>query len=60
MELIKKQTIRAYRASSKEEAMGFILAAGKLFPEKEQQEYYSKTIVVDDKSAFRQMEYKIV
>lgn len=55
MELIKKPTIRAYRASSKEEAMGFILAAGMLFPENEQKEYYSKTIVVDDKSAFRQM-----
>ena len=49
------QTIRAYRASSKEEAIGFILAAGMLFPENEQKDFYARTIVVDDKAAFRHM-----
>ena len=52
---LSSQTIRAYRASSKEEAIGFILAAGMLFPENEQKDFYSRTIVVDDKAAFRHM-----
>ena len=54
-DLLTSPTIRAYRASSKEEALAFILAAGMLFPENEQKNFYSKTIVVDDKAAFRQM-----
>ena len=54
-DFISGPTIRAYRASSKEEALGFILAAGMLFPEKEQKDYYARTIVVDDKAAFRHM-----
>ncbi|MBR2456982.1 MAG: hypothetical protein IKB31_07465 [Bacteroidaceae bacterium] len=54
-DLLTSPTIRAYRASSKEEALAFILAAGKLFPENEQKDFYAKTIVVDDKAAFRQM-----
>lgn len=54
-EMLGSPTLRAFRASSKEEAIGFILAAGKLFPQKEQEEFYSKTIVVEDKTAFRQM-----
>lgn len=52
---LSSQTIRAYRASSKEEALAFILAAGMLFPEKEQKDFYARTVVVDDKAAFRQM-----
>ena len=52
---LSSPTIRAYRASSKEEAIGFILAAGMLFPENEQKNFYSRTIVVDDKAAFRHM-----
>lgn len=55
MSMLGSPTLRAYRAASKEEAIGFILAAGKLFPEKEQEEFYSKTIVIEDKNAFRQM-----
>ena len=54
-DMLGSPTLRAFRASSKEEAIGFILAAGKLFPQKEQEEFYSKTIVVEDKAAFRQM-----
>lgn len=54
-DMLSSPTLRAFRASSKEEAIGFILAAGKLFPQKEQEEFYSKTIVVEDKAAFRQM-----
>lgn len=54
-DMLGSPTLRAFRASSKEEAVGFILAAGKLFTEKEQEEFYSKTIVVEDKTAFRQM-----
>lgn len=53
--MLGSPTLRAFRASSKEEAIGFILAAGKLFPQEEQDEFYSKTIVLEDKSAFRQM-----
>ena len=55
LERLNQPTLMAYRAASKEEAMGFILAAGKLFPEKQQKEYYAKTIVVEDKSKFRLM-----
>lgn len=54
-DMLGSPTLRAFRASSKEEAIGFILAAGKLFSQKEQEEFYSKTIVVEDKTAFRQM-----
>lgn len=54
-DMLGSPTLRAFRASSKEEAIGFILAAGKLFSQKEQEEFYSKTIVVEDKAAFRQM-----
>lgn len=55
LERLNQPTLMAYRAASKEEAMGFILAAGKMFPEKQQKEYYAKTIVVEDKSKFRLM-----
>ena len=55
MERLYQPTLMAYRAASKEEAMGFILAAGKLFPEEQQKAYYAKTIVVEDKSKFRLM-----
>lgn len=54
-DLITSPTIRAYRASSKEEALAFLLAVGKLFPENEQKNFYARTVVVDDKAAFRQM-----
>ena len=52
---LNQPTLMAYRAASKEEAIGFILAAGKLFPENQQKEFYSKTIVVEDATGFRLM-----
>lgn len=55
LERLNQPTLMAYRAASREEAMGFILAAGKVFPKKQQKEYYAKTIVVGDATGFRLM-----
>lgn len=53
--MLKTPTLRAFRASSKEDALGFILSAASLFPEQEKESFYAKTIVVENKAAFRQM-----
>ncbi len=53
IEKLKAPTLMAYRASSKEEALGFILSVGHLFPKAQREEYYAKTIVVEDISQFR-------
>ena len=53
--MIKSPTLRAIRASSKEEAMGFILSAANMFPNNEKEAFYDKTVVVENKAAFRQM-----
>lgn len=47
--------LKAYRASSREEAMGFILAAGMMLPEPARSKFLGKTVVVDSKDSLRRM-----
>lgn len=47
--------LRAYRASSREEAMGFIIAAGMSLPEPARANFLGKTVVVDSVASLRMM-----
>lgn len=47
--------LRAYRASSREEAMGFIIAAGMSLPEPARAKFLGKTVVVDSVASLRKM-----
>lgn len=47
--------LRAYRASSREEAMGFIIAAGMSLPESARVKFLGKTVVVDSVASLRKM-----
>ena len=49
--------LKAYRASSREEAMAFIIAAGMSLPEPTRSKFMGKTIVVDSRDSFRRMAY---
>ena len=50
-----KPGLQAFRASSREEAMAFVLAAGQLLPEPSRTKFLGKTIVVDSKESLRRM-----
>lgn len=47
--------LRAYKASSREEAMGFIIAAGMSLPELARAKFLGKTVVVDSVASLREM-----
>lgn len=50
-----KPGLQAFRASSREEAMAFVLAAGQLLPEPSRSKFMGKTVVVDSKETLRRM-----
>lgn len=50
-----KPGLQAFRASSREEAMAFVLAAGQILPEPSKSKFMGKTVVVDSKEALRRM-----
>ena len=47
--------LKAFRASSREEAMAFILAAGMSLPEPSRSKFMGKTIIVDSKASLGRM-----
>ena len=47
--------LQAFRASSREEAMAFILAAGQSLPEPTRSQFMGKTVIVDSKESLRKM-----
>lgn len=50
-----KPGLKAFKASSREEAMAFILAAGQSLTEPSQSKFMGKCVVVDSKDSLRQM-----
>ena len=50
-----KPGLQAFRASSREEAMAFILAAGQLLPEPAKSKFMGKSVVVDTRESLRQI-----
>lgn len=50
-----KPGLRAFRASSREEAMAFILAAGQQLPEPAKSKFLGKSVVVDTRDSLRQI-----
>ena len=48
-----KPGLQAFRASSREEAMAFILAAGQLLPEPARSKFIGKSVVVESRESFR-------
>ena len=47
--------LQAFRASSREEAMAFILAAGQSLPEPTRSQFMGKTVIVDSKESLRKL-----
>lgn len=54
-----KPGLKAFKASSREEALAFILAAGQSLAEPVQSKFMGKSVVVDSKDSLRQMASKM-
>lgn len=54
-----KPGLKAFKASSREEALAFILAAGQTLAEPAQSKFMGKCVVVDSKDSLRQMALKM-
>lgn len=54
-----KPGLKAFKASSREEAMAFILAAGQSLSEPSQSKFMGKCVVVDSKDSLRQMSLRM-
>ncbi len=54
-----KPGLKAFKASSREEALAFILAAGQTLAEPAQSKFMGKCVVVDSKDSLRQMASKM-
>ena len=57
--VVGKPGLKAFKASSREEALAFILAAGQTLAEPAQSKFMGKCVVVDSKDSLRQMASKM-
>jgi hypothetical protein len=51
--LQEQASIKAIKASTKNEAIAFIIAAAKLFPKSESERFFSKSLIIDTEGNFR-------